>query len=78
MCMRIPYFKCRPGKGNLFATFPTHFLTSQNLGNVNLVQCMFFWILHHKNVLFKPTIQSYKPLYKNNAEIGHCQLQIKS
>ena len=25
---------------------------------------MSFWTLHNKNVLFKPTIQSYKPLYK--------------
>ena len=30
-----------------------------------------------KNVLFKPTIQSYKALYKSNAEFDHCQLQIK-
>ena len=40
------------------------------------MQCP-FWTLHHKNVLFKPAIQSYKPLYKSNAEIDHCQLQIK-
>ena len=33
--------------------------------------------LHHKKVLFKPTIQSYKALYKRNAEIDHYQLQIK-
>ena len=26
--------------------------------------------LHHINVLFKPTTQSYKSLYKSNAEIG--------
>ena len=38
---------------------------------------MSFWTLHHKNVLLKPTIQSYNPLYKNNAEFDHCKLQIK-
>ena len=38
---------------------------------------MSFWTLHHKNVSFKPAIQSYKPLYKSNAEIDQCQLQIK-
>ena len=31
-------------------------------------------VLHHK---IKPTIQSYKALYKSNAEFDHCQLQIK-
>ena len=34
---------------------------------------MSFWTLHHKNVLFKPTIQSYKSLYKGNAESDQCQ-----
>ena len=32
-CIRIPYVKCSPGKGNLMATCPVHFLTSRYLGN---------------------------------------------
>ena len=30
---------------------------------------LWFWTLHHKNILFKPTKQSYNPLYKR---IDHC------